>query len=116
MNNFIHAELEQNCGSNNSTSELEKATREESEDSGDESDCNLEEPPSDQLGSFPTLKTAVLGPAQFMRRPKEGGQKGETEYVPVHYQMHWRYRGEDLSQLTPAEYYGIISVEQIGQC
>jgi len=111
MNNFIDAELKQNCAS--STGPLNSEVVGGASEDESQSDVHLEEPPSDQWGSFPTPKTAVLGPAQFMKRPKEGGEKGETEHVPVHYQMHWRYRGKDLAQLTPAEYYAIISIEQM---
>jgi len=113
MNNFIDAELEHNCRNNTATGgcsdECHNPGEADSQDDGD-GDSSLGECLTDRWGSIPTASTAQLGPAPFKKRQKEGAEEGEMESIPVHYQLHWRFRGKELAMMTAAEYYGVIAV------
>ena len=61
-------------------------------------------------GAVPSLTTRELGPAPFYPTLQLIDGELKSQSVPVHYQMHWRYRGEGLAMMTPAEYYATTRV------
>ena len=114
MNNFIDGELTQNCGPmecNNVQMVEDVESTEEEQDAGEVDPLeDLMNSITNFGGAVPSLTTKELGPAPFYRtlQPIDGELKSQS--VPVHYQMHWRYRGEGLAMMTPAEYYATTRV------
>ena len=56
------------------------------------------------------MTTKELGPAPFYRTLQLIDGEPKSQSVPGHYQRHWRYRGEGLAMMTPAEYYATTRV------
>jgi hypothetical protein len=36
----------------------------------------------------------------------------ETEMIPVHYPYHYRFRGEELANMTQSEYYALVGIKR----
>ena len=115
MNNFIDAELHKHASEMAPEAEMETdMTNDTDNDSMSiESVGEFMDSPSDNWIGPPNPKNADLGPAPFFQRPKMDGLEQKMESIPVHYQVHWRYRGAELSMMTPAEYYALVQVEPL---
>ena len=114
MNNFVDAELKANCevkDCNDVPLVDDVECADEDQDAGDvDLVDSMVECPTDCWGSIRTSKTTELGPAPFYRTMQLIDGELKAQSVPVHYPVHWRYRGEGLAMMTPAEYYATTKV------